>query len=609
MFWAKFRAITTWIQSKPWQLSLVLFTLYFPLFIKVLHVEKFVYSRTLVRGTGLIQVLVNDGWIYMILSTLFYLSFVIKLHVILRSILRFITLFCVFIYTTDVLVIKNFNSHLVLSDLVKYSTYTPQYIMELFQNHVLLLLLILCILGSLITLFMSVTLSINTRFVHKFYIMIVTVLLLCTLTIKPDKYVHAWIYQNVWSYNQMVYSESVAYSTAFKSKLQQIQSKPSQCRRVPTHTSNNSKAKPAIIFLMVESLSAYQSKLFSHIKDWTPRLDEIAKKHVALTNFYANGFTTEDGEISLLTGHNPVYKPASFTRGGGVAFHGFFNLADSLPKVLKPLGYTSDFLTSADLGFSKTRDWAHSIGFEYTEGHEHPFYNQWKRYQFKAAPDEALMQRILQRVAYHSQQEQPWFLFAKTVTSHHPFINPDTGKKSEENNIRYVDRQIGTFYDDLVKKDFFKNGGILIITGDHHAMIPIKNEEIESLGRFRASARIPAMIASKNHYAHRYADPLQQIDLYQGIKNYVSDQLCTSEWRGDALHIPPIAAEWIIHRRGDQRDKISVFKDQEEYLIELNGDHTRLLLPHTLEANMELTLLNKINHLRTQLLPTSSEVD
>ena len=68
-----------------------------------------------------------------------------------------------------------------------------------------------------------------------------------------------------------------------------------------------------------------------------------------------------------------------------------------------------------------------------------------------------------------------------------------------------------------------------------------------------------AIIASKNHHTKIYTDPLQQIDLYQGIKNYVSDQSCTDRWRGDALQIPPIAAEWIIHRRGDQRDKISVF--------------------------------------------------
>ena len=144
------------------------------------------------------------------------------------------------------------------------------------------------------------------------------------------KYVHAWIYRNVIDHNIIVFSEAREYGNSFISDFSFHEEE---------HCYLKAAGKPNIIILMVESLSSYQSDYFSGIKNWTPNLDLIASRNSSYKNFYANGFTTEDGEVSLLTGLLPIYRPSSYSDAGGVAFNGFFGLKNSLPNILKKQGY------------------------------------------------------------------------------------------------------------------------------------------------------------------------------------------------------------------------------------------------------------------------------
>jgi lipoteichoic acid synthase len=170
----------------------------------------------------------------------------------------------------------------------------------------------------------------------------------------------------VFEYNSNIRSEGSPYSQDF---IQNISYSDSQ--RCIGHT-----PKPHnIILLMVESLSSYQSKLFSDIGNWTPHLDAIARDNIYFKNFYANGFTTEDGQIALLTGLPPNYAPSSYSDGGRTFFRGYYGFSNSLPNILKGQGYTTEFLTNGNLEYSNIGEWAESIAFDYIEGHDHPYYD------------------------------------------------------------------------------------------------------------------------------------------------------------------------------------------------------------------------------------------
>ena len=156
--------------------------------------------------------------------------------------------------------------------------------------------------------------------------------------------------------------------------------------------------KKNIILLILESFSMYHSKFFSGINDYTPNLDKIALKGKAFTNFISNGFTTEHALISIFTGKFPIpnIKESQYNFFSD-SFKGFYNLDNTLPKILNRNGYYSEFLTTGNLGFSNKGAWLKNIGFDYIEGNDATYYKNFKRFHFDAAPDDALYGRVLHR--------------------------------------------------------------------------------------------------------------------------------------------------------------------------------------------------------------------
>jgi lipoteichoic acid synthase len=88
---------------------------------------------------------------------------------------------------------------------------------------------------------------------------------------------------------------------------------------------------------VIESWSSWQSEYFSVLNNWTPRLDQIAPEYHANKNFHANGFTTNEGLIALLIGYQPI--PAVKTYNARAPFQNFWNLKQTLPRMLRKQGY------------------------------------------------------------------------------------------------------------------------------------------------------------------------------------------------------------------------------------------------------------------------------
>src|SRR5690606_1618281 len=63
-----------------------------------------------------------------------------------------------------------------------------------------------------------------------------------------------------------------------------------------------SARRPDIVLLVLESWSPLQSRLWSGIENWTPRLDALARDHAWFTRLHAGGFTTNEGLMSIFAG-------------------------------------------------------------------------------------------------------------------------------------------------------------------------------------------------------------------------------------------------------------------------------------------------------------------
>jgi len=568
-----------------------------PLLSKSLYIITLISGYTGIEDFSALQVVANDAGLYAVIIGLFYLSLLAFVPYFVAVLLRLLASVLLCIYLVDYFVIVNFNAHLLFSDVFKYASYSLRYTQQTYQDQPLLLVLIIIAGGSYLLLLLTGVKVIGNK-IHSAYVITILVLIGSTTLIHGQQsYVHAWVFKNVIDYNLTALSESRAYSKPFIEQLKFEE---------PYSCAEKSAKNPNVIVLMVESLSSYQSDFFSGVHDWTPHLDNIARQNTAYQQFYANGFTTEDGEISLLTGRLPIPKPASLTAGGGTSFAGFFELADSLPKILKARDYQTNFLTTADLSFSNTGAWLASIGFDYIEGHEHPYYDQWPRYHFSAAPDEALLQRINAVVEQDMAAGKRSFTFAKTVSTHHPFVDPQSNIKSEEAAFRYADRQIGQFYEGLKASGYFEHG-LLIIVGDHHAMVPLKEPEIQRFGVQRAGSRVPLIIADGSEVARNINDLYQQTDVYNGLKYLGREQSCQSPWLGNVFGYGAWTAQYIAHRRGDNRDIISVFSGQHNVRIKLDGDKTKVVGQNALSDKINQRLVDKINATRISVKASAKE--
>lgn len=551
-------------------ISIIMKILYVNIFFMP-HDQNYIYT--------ILQIIYHDSSLFFFIVLFTYLSYLKFTNYYLSVIFRFISLIIFIFYLLDLIILNNFTTHLVLEDVIKYINYIPRYLNQEYDFNIFHLLIILVSIYFIFS-FILKQHKINHKLINLSSISILLIILPLPFLAEDGRYVHSWVYKNFINYNIEVYKQSKEYSTDFENNIHHIK------KEVCSKNENNRFSKNVII-LMVESLSSYQSKFFSGIKDWTPNLDVIASNNISFKNFHSNGFMTEDAEISILTGKFPIYPPKIFSDGGGVSFAGFYNINDSLANIFNKYKYSTEFITSADLNFSNTGNWAKSIGFKYVEGSNNKFYENKKRYHFEAASDEFLFERVLERINYQSK----YFMFIKTVSSHVPFINPENDKKSEEETIRYVDKQIGNFYQKLEEINFFNNG-ILIILGDHHPLIPLKNEQLTLYGETIAHTFIP-MIIVNNENKESITDDYQQTDIYHSIKNMFSKEICTDEWHGDFFN--KINPKYIVYRRGDKRGVISVFSKDINYNVILNGDDT--YIDH---QKNNINIINKINYERIQ---------
>ncbi|MCQ8119187.1 LTA synthase family protein [Methylomonas rosea] len=557
-----------------------------PLLLKGWYVDNFIYHYTGTRLLGFTQVLFNDAVIYGGILILLYLSLLPTMMRWLAALLRLAALLLFAVYIIDYAIIVNFNTHLALGDAIKYADYSYKYIQQIYGLSDFGVLALTVLVLAVPLYFSWVRFKSINPYVKKWPIFLILGLPLAAAFADNEKYAHAWIYKNVIDYNLTILSEAAPYSTAYVDAFSFQEH--INCQTQPAQTKN-------VIILMVESLSAYQSRYFSGIHDWTPNLDAIARQHQAFNNFYANGFITEDGEVALLTGLQPLYPPSSYTDDGGTSFYSFYNIKDSLPNILKQQGYKTEFLTTADLEFGNTGVWAKSIGFDYMEGHDQPEYDKWERFHFEAAPDEALYLRALARV--DNNKNNKFLLFIKTVSSHHPYINPENKEKSESAAITYTDKQLGRFYNQLQDRGFFNNG-ILLIVGDHHSMTPLKKAEVELYGQYNASAKVPLVIADGDQPASVESNQYQQIDVFNSLQGLAVGKQCYSDWKGVLFGEAKTPPKYIIHRRGDNRDMVSIFGENEEFLVKLDGDNTRVTSRLPAEQTVRQLLVDKINALR-----------
>ncbi|HEY8011160.1 MAG TPA: LTA synthase family protein [Rudaea sp.] len=471
------------------------------------------------------------------------------------------------LYAVDVTVTKTLTQRLYLFDLIKFGkelSAIVQFGGVFLETTAGKLALLVALIGSVVLILALLPRPRRPRLAAFCLVAAALFALLGRWQPATMKYIHYELLQNLAAAN-LDLGVDTPYSKEFAEKIAHEYAPPA-----PVCTPGAGQ-HPNFIVIAVESLSMHHSQLFGGFRDLTPHLDAIAREHTYFPDFIANGFTTDGGLISIVTGRAPI--PAIGRYRSADAFAGFDKPRGALPDTLHGAGYKVHFFTTGELGFLGQLVWMKSLKFDSWEGAEAPFYNGWKRRHFNAAEDKALYLRFLQWLD-HRSDSGPFFSLLMTVSTHPPFINPETDQPDEAGVFRYADKQIGMFYDELAKRGFFRNG-ILMVTGDHRSMTPLLASEVARFGD-SALARTPFVVATDLPIA-RGAIPgkFQQTDILPSLADLTLAESCRTPNQGVFLRVQPQAAEYVVHARGDKRDEIDIYFGKQQAEIVLDGDDTR----------------------------------
>lgn len=384
--------------------------------------------------------------------------------------------------------------------------------------------------------------------------------------LTPSRYVHPEIVDNVAEVN-LGNTADRAFSSAYKTRLATgARPGPRACTR------NTDSDRPDVILVAVESLSAYQSRLLGGDVDATPQLDALARANHYFTDFVANGYTTNGGRIALYTGRPPL-PPPGLARTLPLRAYRFSH--DTLLSYASAAGYQSHYFTTGDLGFLNSEPWLRGLGFDAVEGAENPFYNGMKRWQFKAPEDRALFDRTLDWMDTR-KDSRPFLAALLTVTSHPPFVNPQTGRIDQRATFRYVDAQLARFYRKLNQRGFFRHG-VLMITGDHRSMTPLHADEYARWGE-RAFTRVPLVVIGDVDMPRVVTRTFAQTDVPTSFAWLAGARFCLDDGHGNFARPVPDPPRYVMHASGDRRDQVDVyFAGGQHGTVLLDGDDSRWL--------------------------------
>ncbi len=273
-----------------------------------------------------------------------------------------------------------------------------------------------------------------------------------------------------------------------------------------------------LIILQVESLENFVINQKVNGQEITPNLNKLLSNSFYFSNFYEqvhNG-TSADADLMTNTSIYPVRTGATFFRFPN-------NTYNSLPKILKGMGYSTLAIHPDKGSYWNWVPALTSIGFEKTM--DETQFNTDEKIGLGLS-DGSYLKQI---APIFKSEKQPFYNFMVTLTSHNPFELPDQYRKlvlSENLNktklggyfqsVNYTDEQIGNFIGTLDKNGILDNT-VVVIYGDHTGVHKYYNDEVKQVQPqaswwLEDSKRIPLIIYHKGLKGREVATTGGQID-------------------------------------------------------------------------------------------------
>ncbi len=226
-----------------------------------------------------------------------------------------------------------------------------------------------------------------------------------------------------------------------------------------------------LIILQIESLEKFvlNQKINGH--EVTPYLNKILKNSLYFSevNEQVSGGMSSDADLMTNTSMYPVRSGSTFFRYPNATYN-------SLPKLMKSMGYTTTAIHPDQGSFWNWRVALSSMGFQ--KCIDASSFDT-KESIGMGISDGSYLRQIVPII---KTMKSPFYTFLVTLTNHTPYNLPsiyrnlDLDKELDKTtlggylqSINYTDRHLGVFFDNLKKEGLLDNS-VIVIYGDHEGI-------------------------------------------------------------------------------------------------------------------------------------------
>jgi len=218
---------------------------------------------------------------------------------------------------------------------------------------------------------------------------------------------------------------------------------------------------PNIVFILLESWSADNIESLGGLKGITPNFKKLEKGGLLFTDFYSNGWTSDQGMSSIFSSF-PVFPYVAIINQADKA-----RKLPCLNKSLSKQGYHSSFFFGGQLTYGNIKAYLMSQGFDLVKDENNYSHLPSGRL---GVHDEFMFSQFKEEL---SDFNEPFLSVLFTISSHSPYDFPAEHKlsfNSKEdkyvNSVAYTDRCLGEFIESVKLEDWYENT-LFIILADH----------------------------------------------------------------------------------------------------------------------------------------------
>lgn len=222
--------------------------------------------------------------------------------------------------------------------------------------------------------------------------------------------------------------------------------------------------RPNIVFIIMESWSAYVSKKFGG-DDFAPFIDSIANEGIAFTKIYPPAYVSDQGIPAVLSGYPSVSRISIINQSSKSMKLNCIN------QDLKKYGYQSGFVFGGDLNYGNIKSYIFNKEFDVVK-EEKDIDGSLTRGKLGIQDED--MQKVY--LSYLNQARQPFLYSWFTLSSHMPYDFKGEKKslvphKENDyiNSVVYADNSFSNFFKEAKKQPWYKNTLFVIVADHSHA--------------------------------------------------------------------------------------------------------------------------------------------